>query len=161
MSIHKKIPSGFTLIELLVTVTIVAILAVVAMPMAELVVERNKEQELRIALWQIRGAIDAYKQATDEGRIAKNAEESGYPHTLDELVDGVVNAKDEKKGKIFFLRHLPRDPFVDDPNISGADTWGKRNYESGPDDPQEGGDVYDVYPLSDGKGLNGIPYKEW
>lgn len=152
---------GFTLIELLVTVTIVAILSVIALPMAELVVERNKEQELRTALWQIRTAIDLYKQATDAGRIEKIVGESGYPHTLDDLEQGVGDIKDPKKAKIYFLRRLPRDPMVSDASIPAAKTWGLRSYASPPDDPSEGDDVYDVYPLSDGTGLNGIPYKAW
>lgn len=152
---------GFTLIELLVTVTIVAILSVIAMPMAELVVKRNQEQELRAALWQIRGAIDLYKQATDSGRIAKDVGESGYPHTLDDLAQGVDDIKDPKKAKIYFLRRLPRDPLVSDPGMSAAQTWGKRSYASPPDEPSEGEDVYDVYPLTNGTGLNGIPYRQW
>ena len=156
-----KRSSGFTLIELLVTVTIVAILSVIAMPMTELVVQRNKEQELKTALWQIRGAIDAYKQATDDGRIAKLVGESGYPRSLDDLVQGADNMKDPKKAKIYFLRRLPRDPLVSDPALPASETWGKRSYESGPDSPQEGADVFDIYPLSNGVGLNGIPYREW
>lgn len=152
---------GFTLIELLVTVTIVAILSVIALPMAELVVKRNQEQELRTALWQIRGAIDLYKQATDSGRIAKDVGESGYPHTLDDLAQGVDDIKDPKKAKIYFLRRLPRDPLVSDPGMSAAQTWGKRSYASPPDEPSEGEDVYDVYPLSNGTGLNGILYRQW
>ncbi len=152
---------GFTLVELLVTVTIVAILSLIAMPMVQLVSQRNKEQELRTALWQIRKAIDAYKQAADEGKVEKAADESGYPKSLNDLVNGMENKKDPKKGKIYFLRRLPRDPFVSDPDASADQTWGKRSYESGPEDPQEGDDVFDVYPLTDGVGLNGIPYKEW
>lgn len=152
---------GFTLIELLVTVTIVSILALVAMPMMQIVVQRNKEQELRTALWQIRKAIDAYKQAADDGRVAKAADESGYPKSLDDLAQGVDDKKDPEKKKIYFLRRIPRDPLVSDPSVPAADTWGKRSYESGPDDPQEGADVFDVYPLSDKSGLNGIPYREW
>ncbi len=152
---------GFTLIELLVTVTIVAILSVIALPMAELVAQRGKEQQLRAALWQIRGAIDQYKQATDDGRIAKDAGESGYPHNLEDLAQGAADIKDPKKPIIYFLRRVPRNPLVNDASIPASQTWGKRSYESSPDEPSEGEDVYDVYPLSEKVGLNGIPYKEW
>ena len=93
---------GFTLIELLITIAIVATLASIAMPMAQLVVQRNKEQELQSALLKIRGAIDAYKQAADEGRIAKLAGESGYPRVLKDLVYGVEKIDDPKKSKIYF-----------------------------------------------------------
>ncbi len=151
---------GFTLIELVVTVAIVAVLASVALPVAQLVVKRNKESELRMALRQIRTAIDAYKQAADEGRVTKAADESGYPKSLDALVDGMDDAKSGGKNKIYFLRRLPRDPMAP-ADVPAADTWGKRSYQSPPDDPQEGKDVYDVYSLSDGVGLNGIPYRKW
>jgi general secretion pathway protein G len=152
---------GFTLIEMLITVAIVATLTSIALPMTELVVQRDKEQELRSSLRQIREAIDAYKQAADEGRIAKLIGQSGYPRSLDELVEGVDAINDPKKGKIYFLRRLPRDPFVQDAEMPSEQTWGKRSYESSPDAPQEGNDVFDVYTLSSGTGLNGIPYREW
>lgn len=152
---------GFTLVELLITVAIVATLASIALPMTELVVQRNKEQELQTALRQIRGAIDGYKQAVDEGRISKLADESGYPKSLRDLASGVEKLNDPKKGKIYFLRRLPRNPMIQDPAISADQTWGKRSYASGPDNPQEGADVFDVYTLSEGIGLNGIPYREW
>ena len=152
---------GFTLIELLITVAIVAILASIALPMSELVVQRNKEQELRTSLRQIREAIDAYKQAADDGHIAKPAGQTGYPRTLEDLVAGVDAIDDPKKGKIYFLRRIPRDPLVDDPGMPAEQTWGKRSYESSPDAPQEGDDVFDVYALSDAAGLNGIPYNQW
>lgn len=158
---QAKCQFGFTLIELLITVAIVATLASVALPMAELAVQRNKEQEFQSRLRLIRGAIDAYKQAVDEGHIAKLAGESGYPRSLRDLVYGVEKIDDPKKGKIYFLRQIPRDPLVSDPNIPAEQTWGKRSYESNPDAPREGNDVFDVYTVTDGIGLNGIPYREW
>jgi general secretion pathway protein G len=156
-----KCHGGFTLIELLITVAIVATLASIAMPMAELTVQRNKEQEFQTNLRLIRNAIDAYKQAVDEGHVAKLLGESGYPRSLRDLVYGVEKIDDPKKSKIYFLRQLPRDPFYPDPNVPAEQTWGKRSYESGPDFPHEGNDVFDIYTLSDGIGLNGIPYREW
>lgn len=153
--------SGFTIIELLVTVVIVSILASVALPMTELAVQRNKEQELRHALREVRDALDAYKQAGDEGRIIRKADESGYPHTLEILVQGVQDAKSPKRAKIYFLRRIPRDPFFGDTSVSAAMTWGKRSYASSADDPKEGDDIYDIYSLSPDTGLNGTPYREW
>jgi general secretion pathway protein G len=152
---------GFTLIELLITVAIVAILASIAVPMAQLVVQRNKEQELQTALLKIRGAIDAYKQAVNDGHIEKLSGESGYPRSLKELVYGVDQKDDPKKSKIYILRKLPRNPMVQDPTIPAEQTWGKRSYASSPDSPQEGADIFDVYTLSDEVGLNGIPYRDW
>ncbi len=152
---------GFTLIELVVTVAILALLSTVALPMAEVSVQRGREQELHAALRQIRTAIDAYKQAYDEGRIIHKVDESGYPPTLDTLVEGVNDAKSPLERKIYFMRRLPRDPFARDPALTAAETWGKRSYASSADDPQEGDDVYDVYSHAVGAGLNGIPYREW
>jgi general secretion pathway protein G len=153
--------AGFTLIELLITVAIVATLASIAMPMAQLLVQRNKEQELQSALQKIRGAIDAYKQAADEGHIEKMSGETGYPRHLKDLVYGVEQKDDPKKSKIYFLRRLPRNPMEQDSTLSAEQTWGKRSYASSPDSPQEGADVFDVYTLSNGVGLNGIAYKDW
>ena len=152
---------GFTLIELVITVAIVAMLATVAMPLAELTVQRSKEQELRSALRQIREGIDTYKKATDEGRILKSATDSGYPKTLESLVDGIEDAKSPKREKIYFLRRIPRDPLSSDPRASASASWGKRNYKSSADDPQDEEDVYDVYSRASGNGLNGIAYREW
>jgi len=144
---------GFTLIELAITVAIVALLASVAVPLAEITVQRTKEQELRRALRDIREAIDAYKQASDDGRVAKKVGESGYPRRLEDLVEGIDDQKNPKKARIYFLRRLPRDPF--------GETWGKRAYASPPNAPQEGEDVFDVYSRAEGSGLNGRPYREW
>lgn len=152
---------GFTLIELVVTVAIVGVLASVAVPLAEINIQRVKEAQLRSALRQIRDALDAYKLAHDEGRIEKRADGSGYPRRLEELADGVADAKTPEAVKIYFLRRLPRDPFSPSPELSAAETWGKRSYSSPPDAPVEGDDVFDVYSRSERVGLNGQPYKEW
>jgi general secretion pathway protein G len=157
----KHVAKGFTLIELVVTVAIIAVLASVALPFNELVVQRSKEQDLRRALREMRDAIDAYKQASDEGRLQKRAGESGYPKKLDDLVAGVEDQKNPKKERIYFLRRLPRDPFAIDPALGPAETWGKRAYASPPEDPREGEDVFDVFSLASGTGINGRPYKEW
>ena len=166
INLHKhfvnfKSNRGFTLVEMLITVAIVGTLASIAMPMAELVVQRNKEEELQSGLRQIRGAIDAYKQAVDEGHILKLVGDSGYPKSLRDLVYGVEKIDDPKKSKIYFLRKLPRDPFALDTNVAAEQTWGKRSYDSSPDSPHDGIDVFDVYTYSAGIGLNGIPYKDW
>ena len=151
---------GFTLIELVITVAIVALLASVAFPVAELAVKRSREQELRTALREIRSAIDAYKRAYDEGRIQRSPLATGYPPTLALLVDGVPDARQPDKKKIYFLRRLPADPMQPDAR-SPSDAWGKRSYASPPDRPEEGEDVFDVYSRSEGVGLNGRPYREW
>jgi len=152
---------GFTLIELVVTVAIVAVLASAVVPLNELAYQRAKEQDLRRALRDIRTAIDAYKQASDEGRIVKRVGESGFPKRLEDLAQGVEDQKSPKRDKMYFLRRIPRDPFAADPNQPPGDTWGKRAYSSPPDEPREGEDVFDVFTLAQGKGINGRPYKEW
>jgi general secretion pathway protein G len=154
-------PRGFTLVELLIVVAIVAILATGLLPLAELANQRSKEQELHAALRDIRTAIDAYKQAVDEGRVAKKADESGYPPSLELLAGGVADEKDPKKSKIYFLRRVPRDPFFVNGDTPADRTWGLRSYESPPEDPREGKDVFDVYSLSSAKGINGVPYRLW
>ena len=152
---------GFTLIELVITVAIVAVLASVAMPLHELVAQRAKEQDLRRALREMREAIDAYKEASDEGRIEKRVGQSGYPPSLPALVEGVIDQKNPRKERVYFLRRIPRDPFTIDPQVADADTWGKRSYASPPNEPAEGEDVFDVYSLATGTGINGRPYREW
>ncbi|HYA65209.1 MAG TPA: type II secretion system protein [Burkholderiaceae bacterium] len=152
---------GFTLLELVIAVAILSILAVMAVPVVQLDLQRQKESELRQDLRELRHAIDAYKRAADEGQIARKADASGYPPRLEDLVNGVTNAKDLKARPIYFLRRIPRDPFNQDASLPAAETWGKRSYQSPPDNPTEGDDVFDVYSLSTGTGINGVPYRDW
>jgi general secretion pathway protein G len=166
MMFKRRGSRGFTLIELMMTVAIVGILASVALPMAELAVQRNKEQDLRSALRDIRGALDAYAHAMEDGHIQGEKGSmkslSAYPATLRVLVDGVPDARDpEGKAKFHFLRRIPRDPFASDPNTPDEETWGLRSYASSADSPEPGEDVFDVYSKSPDVGLNGIPYARW
>lgn len=152
---------GFSLIELMVVVAVMAVLASAAIPLHELTLKREKEQELRVALRQIRGALDAYKEAVADGRIARKAEESDYPRKLEDLVKGVPDLKNPEKRQIYFLRRLPRDPMNEDSSLPAAATWGRRASQSPPDDPQEGDDIFDVYSRSPQIGLNGVAYDQW
>lgn len=151
---------GFTLIEMVITVAIMAILATAALPLTELTVKRSKEQELRASLRQIRDAIDEYRRSYDEGRIKRSPDETGYPKTLMSLVEGEEDIRSPTPRKIYFLRRLPRDPFAEH-GVPAEESWGLRSYASGADEPQPGADVYDVFSLSNDKGINGIAYREW
>ena len=143
---------GFTFIELLIVVAILALLASVAMPLAEVTVQRNREQDLRRSLREIREAIDSYTRAADEGQIERGADKTGYPPTLAALAEGVA---DKRNGQtVYFLRRVPKDPM-------GEAEWGLRSYKSPPGSPQPGDDVFDVYSRSADTGLNGVPYKDW
>lgn len=153
--------TGFTLIELLVTLAIVAALASVALPLSQTIQQRAREEELRRSLWQIRDAIDAYKQAVDEGRVQTSIDDSGYPPSLRVLVEGVVDQTQPDRRKIYFLRRVPRDPMCDCPSRGNERSWGLRSYRSPPDAPHEGKDVYDIYSTSGARGLDGTPYREW
>ena len=145
---------GFTLIEMVITVAIVALLASIALPLAEVTVQRNKEKDLRVALREIRGAIDAYKRAAEEGAIERKADESGYPPSLAALVEGVPDKRKTDGTRLYFLRRVPADP------VSGED-WGLRSYASTPTEPQPGKDVFDVFSRSADRALNGTAYREW
>ena len=152
---------GFTLIELVITVAILGLLATMAMPLVELGAKRSKEEELRVALRQIRDAIDAYKAAADAGKIILEIDQSGYPPDLQALVEGVDDASSADPRMIYFLRRVPRDPFFPDPRTPAEEAWGLRSYESPADAPRRGDDVFDVYSLSSKVALNGTPYRDW
>jgi len=153
---------GFTIIELVITLAIIGLLATAAMPLAQLVTKREKESELRAALRDIRGALDAYKAAAQSGHIKLELGASGYPPDLTSLYAGVEDQSNPQQGvKLYFLRRIPRDPFFPDASVPAEEGWGLRSYKSPPDDPQPGEDVYDVYSLAKGTGLNGVRYRDW
>ena len=156
----RRVQIGFTLVELVITVAIIGLLASIAAPLTETVVRRSKEQELKSALMSMRDAIDAYKDAAESGRIQRSVGDSGYPASLEVLVTGVVDKRSAAGEKIYFLRRVPRDPFAD-PATPITEVWGLRSYDSPPDTPRSGKDVYDVYSLTEGKGLDGTSYREW
>ena len=143
---------GFTLIELIVSTAILALLTTMALPLARLTIKREKERELRYDLWQMRDAIDRYKDVADRGAIQIKLGSQGYPPDLDTLVNGVdVGGK-----KIRFLRKVPVDP------MTGKAEWGLRAVQDDPDsDSWSGDDVFDVYSKSLGTALDGTKYKEW
>ncbi|MCA1323586.1 type II secretion system protein [Herbaspirillum sp. alder98] len=152
---------GFTLIELMITLAIVGLLSSMVVPLSQVVMQRVRERELKDALWSIRHGIDAYKRASDEGRVAKSLGDSGYPRDLEVLVEGAVDQRDPQGRKIYFLRRIPRDPMYLSNDGPDAATWKKRSYASEATDPQEGDDVYDIYSGSEKAGLNGIAYRLW
>jgi len=151
---------GFTLIEMVVVVALVGILATAAQPIWTLAKRRGDEMQLRQGLRSLRTAIDAYKQAVDDGKVEPTADASGYPPTLSVLVDGVNDASSPKPRQIYFLRRLPRDPFADR-SLPAAETWALRSYESSAEQPTPGRDIFDVRSRSEGSGLDGTPYRDW
>jgi general secretion pathway protein G len=146
---------GFTLLEVLVTATVLVILASAVMPMARNGIRRQKELELRRDLREIRMAIDDYKAKVDQQKIKAPApENNGYPESLEILVEGVGMTGTTRKMR--FLRRIPVDPFTNKAE------WGMRSISDDPTASGWGGsNVYDVYSLAQGKGSNGIPYREW
>ncbi len=148
----RRSAAGMTLIEVVVVLTILSILAAVAVPTARLASTRAKEIELRSALRDIRGGLDSYKTAVDRGEIAKPVGGSGYPQTLERLVEGVPVQGSLDKRK--FLRRIPRDPF--------GTEWGARSYADAPDSEIWGRqDVYDVWSRAPGTALDGTAYATW
>ena len=151
---------GFTFIELMTTLAILGVLVLVAAPLSQVVAQRRKEHELRLALIEIRQGIDDYKRAAEQGRILLKIGDSGYPPSLDVLVQGVPDARSPTRQTIFFLRRVPADPFAADQSQPAA-SWGLRSFASSADNPQPGADVYDVYTRSTATGLNGVPHRQW
>ena len=158
---HPKVYRGFTLIELTVTVALVGLLAWVTVPLFEVTSTRIREVELRSALRQIRGALDAYKAAADGGAIPKRVNESGYPPSLEVLAEGVESSSTVGSRRLMFLRQIPRDPFFPDQSTPPAKQWATRAYGSTFKDSESGDDVFDVASKSNRVALNGTPYREW
>ena len=143
---------GFTLLELMIATSILVVLSTMAVPLARLTIQREKERQLRFDLWEMRDAIDRYKDAADRGGFQTKADSQNYPPDLETLVKGVdVNTK-----KVRFLRQIPVDP------MTGTTEWGLRSMQDDPDSDSWGGQsVFDVYTKSGGTGLDGTKYKDW
>ena len=144
--------AGLTLVELIITVAIVAILASAALPIARFQVKREKERELRRDLWEMRDAIDHYKDAAEKGGMVTKADSMNYPPDLQTLVDGVeIQSK-----KVRFLRNIPIDPMTNNTE------WGLRSNQDDPDADSWGGqNVFDVHSKSQGTALDGTKYSTW
>lgn len=144
---------GVTLIELIVVITILLILMGAAVPVMKVSVKRQKEVELRRDLWEMRNAIDRYKDAADRNMFQIKLGSEGYPPDLDTLVNGVEVAGGKK---LRFLRRVPVDP------MTGNKDWGLRSMQDDPQSDSWGGqNVFDVYTKSDGTALDGTKYKDW
>ena len=148
-----KATRGFTLIELVVAATILAILSMMALPLARVTIQREKEKRLHQALWEMRDAIDRYKDMADRGMFQTKVDSMNYPPDLDTLVKGVEGQAGKKYR---FLRSIPTDP------MTNSKEWGMRSMQDDPDSDSWGGqNVFDVYSKSDGTGLDGTKYKDW
>jgi general secretion pathway protein G len=152
-TLSAKPQRGFTLMELIVAAAIMSILTMMALPLARITIQREKEKELRRALWDMRDAIDRYKDAADRNMFQTKLDSQGYPPGLEELVKG-VEAQGGKK--IRFLRSIPVDP------MTKSKEWGMRSMQDDPDSDSFGGQsVFDVYTKSTGVALDGTKYKDW
>ena len=150
---NPKSITGFTLVELIVAATILSILTLMALPLARITIQRERERQLRHALWEMRDAIDRYKDAADRGAFQIKADSNGYPPDLDTLVKGVEG---QAAKKTRFLRSIPVDP------MTNSKDWGLRSMQDDPDSDSWGGqNVFDVYTKSEGTGLDGTKYKDW
>jgi general secretion pathway protein G len=152
VAVRRRSERGLTLVELIVTVSILTILSMAAFPLVRFQVKRQKERELRFDLWEMRDAIDKYKDAADKGAFQTKVESQNYPPDLDTLVNGV----DVQGKKLKFLRKIPVDP------MTGNTDWGMRSMQDDPDSDSWGGQsVFDVYTKSQGTGLDGTKYSTW
>jgi general secretion pathway protein G len=150
---HVSSIHGFTLIELVVAATILSILTLMALPLAKITIQREREKQLRAALWEMRDAIDRYKDAADRNAFQTKVDSQGYPPDLDTLVKGVEIAGGKK---LKFLRSIPTDP------MTGTKEWGMRSMQDDADSDSWGGQsVFDVYTKSQKIGLDGTKYKDW
>jgi general secretion pathway protein G len=148
----RRRAGGFTLIELIVATAILVILTGMAVPLARVTIKREKERELRYDLWQMRDAIDRYKDAADRGGFQIKVGTEGYPPDLETLVKGV----DVSGKKLRFLRKIPIDP------MTGGVEWGLRSMQDDPDSDSWGEqNVFDVHTKSEGTALDGTKYKDW
>ena len=155
MSRRQFLKRGFTLIELIITVTVIAILVGMALPLTRNTIKRQREQELHNALHEMRQAIDKFKAESDLAHIQVTLDGGGYPAKLQDLVDGVPMLGQVDK-KLKFLRRIPTDP------MTNSTEWGMRSYQDDPKSSSWGGqNVFDVYTRSEGTALDGTKYSEW
>jgi general secretion pathway protein G len=150
---RRRRNGGFTLAELVMVVALVAVLSSMVLPVAKFTVKRRKEVELRLALRQVRTAIDEYKRMSDQGMIPVKIGGEGYPEDLEELVEGVEIVGQETKKR--FLRRIPIDPMT-------RDEWVLRSYQDDADSTMWGGEnIYDIRTSSDATALDGTKYADW
>ncbi len=151
--LHRR-QQGYTLAEMVMVAALIALLSSIVLPVAKFTVKRRKEADLRLALRQMRTAIDEHKRLSDNGMIPVKLGGEGYPESLEVLVEGIDLVGQERTQR--FLRRIPIDP------MTGEQEWGLRSYQDEPDSTSFGGqNVYDVYTTSDGTALDGTEYKDW
>ncbi|MCA8113030.1 type II secretion system protein [Burkholderia cepacia] len=158
---RRRRARGFTLIEMMVALTLLALLATVALPLTDLARRRADETELRRALVVIRSALDAYKAAAGEGRIERSADASGYPPDLRTLVEGVEDKTSPNGARLYFLRKIPADPMCECDGKAPDEMWETRSYASDPASFSSGEDVFDIRSTNRKEGINGVPYNQW